>query len=67
MMTAALESEPAADGVKAIVMLDDGARGGICLHGYDDDVDAMADLLAHIKALFEANGKTFMVTTVGEG
>jgi hypothetical protein len=55
------------DGDKAIVFLDDGGRGGIVLHGYDSDVDAMADLLMHLKALFEANGRTLMVIPVGEG
>jgi hypothetical protein len=57
-MTAALEADPGyRDGDKAIVMLDDGTRGGICLHGYDDDVQAMTDLICHLKAIFEANGK----------
>ena len=57
-MTDALETDPEyQDGDKAIVMLDDGTRGGIVLHGYDDDVQAMTDLLCHLKAIFEANGK----------
>lgn len=42
---------------KCIVFLDDGTRGGIVIHGYDNDTDAMVDLIVHLKAVFEANGK----------
>lgn len=65
VMTAALETE--AEDVKAVVMLQDGDRGGICLHGYDDDSEAIADLFIHLKAIFEANGKTLMITGIGRG
>lgn len=61
-MTSALEADPEyRDGDKAIVMLDDGSRGGIVLHGYDDDMQAMADLLTHLGAVFEAGGKTLRI------
>jgi hypothetical protein len=67
-MTQTLEAHPEyRDGDKAMLFLDDGKRGGIVLHGYDADVDAMTDLLMHLKALFEANGKTLMIVPVGEG
>lgn len=56
-MTDALEAQPGSEGVKAVVMLDDGERGGIQLHGYDDDTDAMVDLFVHLRAIFNANGK----------
>lgn len=52
---------------KAIIMLDDGEKGGLVLHGYDNDVDAMADLLTHLKAIFEANGRTLVVAPLGRG
>jgi hypothetical protein len=42
---------------KCIVFLDDGKRGGIQLFGYEDDTEAMVDLLVHIQALFRANGR----------
>jgi hypothetical protein len=65
-MTKALEADAEyRDGDKAIVFLDDGDRGGIQLFGYESDTDAMADLLIHLKAIFEANGKTLMITTIG--
>jgi hypothetical protein len=53
------------EGDKCIVFLDDGERGGMVLHGYDNDVDAMADLFMHLKALFKANGKELMFAPLG--
>jgi hypothetical protein len=47
------------DGDKCMVFLDDGHRGGIVLHGYDDQVEAMTDLLMHMKAMFKSAGKNF--------
>ena len=43
---------------KCIVFLDDGHQGGMVIYGYRDDTEAMAALLMHIQALFQANGKT---------
>jgi hypothetical protein len=34
------------------VFLDDGRCGGIQLHGYDEDAEAIADLLVHLRAIF---------------
>jgi hypothetical protein len=53
------------EGDKCIVFLDDGERGGMVLHGYDSDIDAMADLFMHLKALFKANGKELMFAPLG--
>lgn len=66
-MTDALDSHPERGEEKAIVFLQDGERGGLQLHGYDDDTDAMVDLFVHLKALFEANGKTLMFAPLGVG
>lgn len=52
---------------KAIVFLDDGQRGGIQLHGYNDEGDALTDLLIHLTALFEANGQTLRIIPIGSG
>jgi hypothetical protein len=49
--------EPENDDVKAIVFLHDPNRGGIVLHGYDSEVEAMAELFLHIKAVFNSIGK----------
>jgi len=45
------------DDVKAIVFLNDGERGGIQLHGYDSQAEAMAELFLHMKAVFQSMGK----------
>jgi hypothetical protein len=65
-MTEALDAHPERRGdEKCIVFLQDGLRGGIHLHGYDSDTEAMAELLYHLTKLFEANGKTLMIAPLG--
>jgi hypothetical protein len=71
-MTDAFEAHPEhRDGDRCIVFLDDHERGGLQLHGYDDDAEAMAAILSHLKALFEANGARLeihaLATGMGEG
>ena len=64
-MTEALDAHPEyTSEVRCIVFLDDGKRGGLQLHGYDNDTEAMADLLVHLRAIFAANGKTLEIVTV---
>ena len=61
-MTEALVAHPEyAEGIRCAIFLDNGERGGMVLHGYDDDFEAVTDLLLHLKAIFEANGKTLML------
>lgn len=69
VMTSALEGDPEyKDGDKAILMLkDDSGQGGIVLSGYDDDMRATADLIIHLQAIFEANGKVFKILPLGRG
>lgn len=55
------------DGDKCIVFLNDGKRGGLVLHGYDDDADAVADLLLHLRAIFRANGKDLQIHALRTG
>lgn len=45
------------EGDKCIVFLDDGKRGGLVLHGYDDDLEAIVDLFMHLRAMFRATGR----------
>lgn len=62
VMTDALEADPEFQGEKAIVFIDsdvDGV-GGLVLHGYDDDTDALAAIFMHLQAIFKANGKDLM-------
>lgn len=49
------------DGDRCIVFVDDDENGGLGLFGYENDVDAIAAMLTHLKALFEANGKTLAI------
>ena len=42
---------------KCMVFLDDGKVGGMVLYGYEDKHEALVDLLLHIRAIFQANGK----------
>jgi hypothetical protein len=49
--------------VRGIIFLQDGERGGIQMFGYDDIGSGMAALFVHMKAIFEAQGKSFGVMT----
>jgi hypothetical protein len=55
-MTVPCERPENAD-IKAIVFLNDRQRGGIVLHGYDSEAEAMAELFVHMKAVFNSIGK----------
>lgn len=67
-MCDALDAHPERGDEKAIVFLqEDGGRGGIELHGYEDDTDAMVDLLFHLRSIFAANGKQLMIVPLGHG
>lgn len=58
----AIENHPEYEkGTKAIVFINDKSRGGICTHGYDDDKDAVVDLIMHLKAMFEVMGKSLQI------
>lgn len=50
---------------KCMVFLDDGHRGGLVIHGYEDEISAMADLLMHLKAMFKAAGKDMDIVFLG--
>jgi len=70
LMLTALDSQPDGESVKAIVMLDTGEEGGIAIHGYDSDHEAITDLFVHLAAIFAANGQTLMLIpmpSVGQG
>jgi hypothetical protein len=65
-MITALEANPDyEDGIKAMIFVDHGNRGGIGMHGWDDDADAVAHLFGHLAAIFEANGQKLMVVPIG--
>jgi hypothetical protein len=60
-MTDALDAHPERGAEKCIVFLQDEKLGGLQLHGYEDDTDAIVDLFVHLRALFASNGKTLAV------
>jgi hypothetical protein len=66
-MIAAFDSHPEQlHGDRAMIFLDDGdERGGIALAGWENDAEAVAALLLHLKALFEANGRTLLIAPLG--
>ena len=65
--TDALDAHPEHGNEKAIVFLQDGSLGGLVIHGYDSDSEALADLFIHLTAIFESNGKKLLLLPLGEG
>jgi len=55
--------QPGNEDVKGIIFLHDSKRGGIEMIGYEEVSEGMADLLVHMKAVFESQGKSFGVMT----
>ena len=60
-MTTALDAHPERGEEKCIVFLQDSERGGLQLHGYEDDTDALVDLFLHLRAIFRAQGKELVL------
>jgi hypothetical protein len=50
---------------RAIVFLVDEQKGGIGIAGYDDDADALADLMVHLRVIFRARGQDLHFVPVG--
>lgn len=66
-MTEALDAHPERGDEKCIVFLQDGERGGLQIHGYEDDTEALVDLLIHLRAIFRANGKELVIAPLARG
>ena len=63
-MLSVAEADPEWDaGDKMIIFMDAVAnnKSGLALHGYDDDLEAVAHLFMHMRAIFRANGKDLMM------
>ena len=65
-MTDALEAHAERGDEKCIIFLQDRERGGLQLHGYEDDTEAMVDLLMHMRAIFRASGKELHIVPMGK-
>ena len=50
---------------RAIVFLVDEIKGGIGLAGYEDDTEALLDLIIHLRAIFRARGQDIHFVPVG--
>lgn len=50
---------------RAIVFLKDETKGGIALAGYDDDKEALMDLMVHLRAMFCTHGLDLHFVPVG--
>lgn len=57
----ALAAIPETPGLRAIVFLSMGTRGGIAVGGYEDDARAIADLIQHLRAMLRVNGQDLKV------
>lgn len=66
-MLVALEAHPEyGEDVSCVIFLQDNVRGGLQLHGYKGDDQrqssaAVADVLLHLQAIFEANGHLLVI------
>lgn len=49
--------------VQAIVLLTDGDWNGGVLAGWETDIDAVAHMIQHLKAIFKTNGTTMSIMT----
>lgn len=55
----AIEADPEfTEGIKGVIMLDDGKHGGIAITGYQEGGgrEAFVDMLVHLQAIAESNG-----------
>jgi hypothetical protein len=55
------------DEVRAVIFLENEERCCTVLGGWEDDIEAVAAVLAHLARVFEANGKKLMVVPIGQG
>lgn len=60
-----LDAMPDDDELRAVVLLWRDDRAATCLGGFDDDLEAVAAMLAHLRAIFEANGKRLLIAPLG--
>jgi hypothetical protein len=54
------------EGDKCQIFIEDAVTGGIVLHGYDDEYEALVALLIHLRAIFRANGQDLELIAIPE-
>jgi hypothetical protein len=58
----AMEGHPEyGEDVRVVILLSDEEGGGVVIHGYERDTDAVVDLLMHLRAIMRANGKDLQI------
>ena len=66
-MTTTFDMHPESrDTDRCMVFLDDGDTGGLVLHGYEDQGEALANLFMHLKAMFRSMGKDLDLMFLGD-
>lgn len=70
-MMEAMDADPEfQEGDRAIIFLNNGDWGGIGIHRFEGetpDLDALAELFIHLKAVFRANGKDLQIHALRQG
>lgn len=52
------------DEVFVVIMLNFGSDGAICLHGYEEPLDAFPDIIVHMNQMAKASGKQVVMIPV---
>ena len=52
------------DSDRCILFIENDERGGIVLHGYEDQYEAIIALLIHLRAIFRANGQELQLIPI---
>jgi hypothetical protein len=59
-----LEAEPEYDGERCVIFISGEGNGGLMMHGYENDSEAVADVLIHLKAIMAANGRQMIIAPI---
>jgi hypothetical protein len=67
VMTDALDADRERGDEKAVVFLQDGRQSGLQMHGYENDSDALVDVLMHLRAILRSKGNDLRVIVQDSG
>ena len=66
-MTKTFDAHPEVrEGDRCQIFIESPETGGIVLHGYDDQYEAVIALLIHLRAIFRANGQDIELIAIPE-
>ena len=66
-MLDALDAHDERGGERCVIFLQDGDDGGLVMHGYSDDADAIVDIILHLRAILRSKGADLVVAPLGKG